>query len=92
MCYNSNVAKFQIYQISFIFKNQISMKKTGIRINVLLTVVVAESQIGVNQSYQESYSDKNSIEYRNFTEAFCKEVRCLKVLTHERFVLIFVGQ
>lgn len=67
-------------------------KNPAIRINVLLTVVVAESEIRVNQSYKESYSDKNSLEYDNFTETFCKEVRCLKVLTHERFVLIFVGQ
>lgn len=39
-----------------------------------LNIDVADSQISVNQSYQQNYSDSSSLEFKNFSETFCTEV------------------
>uniref|UniRef100_A0A8W8IRX1 SEA domain-containing protein n=1 Tax=Magallana gigas TaxID=29159 RepID=A0A8W8IRX1_MAGGI len=39
------------------------------------TYYVADSQISVNQSYQQSYSNSSSLEFKNFSETFCTEMR-----------------
>lgn len=41
---------------------------------LFFNIDVADSQISVNQSYQQSYSNSSSLEFKNFSETFCTEV------------------
>lgn len=43
-------------------------------VRLFFNIDVADSQISVNQSYQQNYSNSSSLEFKNFSETFCTEV------------------
>lgn len=56
------------------FLKKLLLTSAFINVYFFLNIDVADSQISVNQSYQQNYSNSSSLEFKNFSETFCTEV------------------